>query len=271
MKNKLIASAFLLCGAQAIASGYYEACNQVLVNGVLEKYEVNRNFEDSIVLKKWLCSEDSGSNGGGGNLGLNVIDVLDFNAGGQSAKQWKRTNCRNTDYDYKGSKSSHILIQRASPEVVSAWAQCIKDIRPDNLVCYAKETDQSLHVVMDLQYGIGNIKNLDIVGTNLTLLNREPTELRPGETSMRYRKVDESRESFFDLNGEADYINVSCNYTVPPKPKNEGKSCEAFRLTTLSNGKISARTYEYLRAEDQVPLFSSRDGSLIGYYPCSVF
>lgn len=257
----------------AMASDYYEHCNQILVNGTLETYKSTSNYNAKLALKKWLCSHESGSNGGGGNLELNVLDIFSLGGGGQSAKQWKREHCSGTDYDYEQSKSSHILIQHTSDSIVNAWSQCIRDIRPEKLACYAKETKDSLLMSIELGYGIGNIENAEVVGTNLKAITREPTRLRPGKKNLRYKINNKNYEAYFDLNGSADYIDVSCSYTIPPKPVSEDgdKGCEVFRLQSLSAGKITAYEYEYLREVNQVPLFSSRSGDLIGYYNCSEF
>ncbi|MDE1462012.1 hypothetical protein [Spartinivicinus poritis] len=273
MNLKCITVALASLPFVASAADYYEYCNQILVNGTLQTYQSTSNYEAKIALKKWLCSHESSSSGGGGGLELNVIDIFSLGGGGQSAKQWKKEHCSGTDYDYEGSKSSHILIQHSNDSVVNAWSQCIKDIRPEKLACYAKETENSLLMTVELGYGIGNVEKAEVVGTNLNPLTSIPNRFRPGKKNLRYKIENPRYEAYFDLNGEADYIDVSCSYTIPSKPVSEdgNEGCEVFRLQSLSKGKITGYEYEYLREMNQVPLFSSNNGELIGYYSCSEF
>ncbi|MBU2713981.1 hypothetical protein [Zooshikella harenae] len=273
MKLKCLSIALATLPLMVSAADYYEYCNQILVDGTLQTYESTSNYEAKIALKKWLCSHESSSGGGGGGLELDVIGIFTIGGSGQSANQWKKENCSGTDYNYEGSKSSHVLIQHSSDSVINAWSQCIKDIRPEKLACYAKETESSLLMTVELGYGIGNIENAEVVGTNLNPLTSVPNRFRPGKKNLRYRINNPRYESYFDLNGEADYLDVSCSYTIPSKPVSEDgdKGCEVFRLQSLSKGKISAYEYQYLREMNQVPLFSNKNGELIGYYSCSEF
>ncbi|KZN34895.1 hypothetical protein [Pseudoalteromonas luteoviolacea] len=275
MKNKryLIPLVFssIAASASAVAVDQYESCNAILAGGVLDTYEQTMNFESKIALKKWVCSSEFSSGSSGGDLALDVIGIFSIGGGGGNVKEWKREHCSQDDQSYEGSKSSHVLIQKANDTIVNAWSQCMQNKNRNNLSCYAKETHDSLLMSIDLKYGIGNIVNTDIVGTNMTAKNRVPDEFRPGITNIRYTIDNKHQEAYFDLNGHADYINVSCSYTVPKKATIDANQCEVFRQQSLQKGKISAYDYTYLRDTNQVPLFSSNHGGLIGYYPCSLF
>ncbi|WP_157368898.1 hypothetical protein [Algicola sagamiensis] len=276
MKKALMLLATTSClSAPAIAADTdpYEYCNDILAQGVFDNYNRTMNFNSKVALKKWLCSSDESSSNAGGNLKFSVMKIFSLGGGGGNVKSWKRQHCEGSDYEYEGSGSSHVLIQQANDTIVNAWSSCMKEVKRDNLVCYAKETDDSLLMTVDLEYGIGNIENVEINSTNLTALTSEPTRIRPGEKRIRYQKDNERREGYFDLNGEADYIDVSCSYTIPKKPvaeNNEG-ACEVFRLQALSDGMISPRDYQHYRDNAMVPLFDNRTGHLAGYYRCSRF
>ena len=272
MRALFIGLTGLLATTGLAREGFYDHCNQVLVNGVLESYESDHEFEKKIALKKWLCSHKSGSTNAGGDLELNVIEIFTLGGGGGSARQWKEEHCRDTDYHYEGSAASHILIQKANEPVIEAWKACVLKNKPtnDKLVCLGRETGDSLLMELDFGYGIGDITNLEVVGTGLTALTREPTLLRPGKTAIRYRKQNPQQEAYFDLNGEADYLNVSCSYTIPPRPVLEDRNeCENFRIESLYAGLIDERDYIFLQTHDQVPLFRNRH--MTGYYPCSMY
>lgn len=275
MKYKIYKSILLgmsLLGGNAQAEDFYDHCNQVLVNGVLESYKIDHEFEKKIALKKWLCSNESSSGSASGGLEVDVIDIFTVDGSGGNSSSWKRENCSNSDYDYDGSASSHILIQKANETVINAWKECVLKNKPSNdkLVCLARESEGSLLIEVDFGYGIGDIKNIEVVGYGLEQITRTPTIIRPGKTNIRYKKKNPTREAYFDLNGDADYLSVACSYTIPPKPViEESSECEDFRIESLKSGFLSRRDYEFLRSENQVPFFKQR--RMAGYYPCSMY
>ncbi|WP_252371730.1 hypothetical protein [Pseudoalteromonas sp. S558] len=269
--KKIYLLPFLFTSLVASAADSYESCNAVLAGGVLDTYESTMNFESKIALKKWVCSSEFSSGNSGGNLALDVIGIFSIGGGGGNVKEWKKEHCSEDDSSYEGSKSSHVLIQKANENIVNAWSQCMQGKNRGNMSCYAKETYDSLLMSIDLKYGIGDVVNTDIVGTNMAAVNRVPEQFRPGITNIRYTIENDNQEAYFDLNGNADYINVSCSYTVPKKATIEASACEVFRQQSLQQGKITAYDYNYLADNNQVPLFSSNNGNLIGYYPCSLF
>ena len=268
-----ICAMMLFTPVAATASNYYEACNDVLVDGVLQTYEATNSYEAKIALKKWLCSHESSSSGGGGGLQLDVIGIFNFGGNGGGAKEWKKEHCHGSDYNYEGSKASHVLIQHANTSVVNAWSQCIKDIRPEQLACYAEQTNDSLLMKVDLQHGVGNVKNVDVTATNMTALTNIPNKFRPGQTHMRFQLNNTNQEAYFDMNGNTKYRNVACSYTIPLKPVSEDGDlgCEDLRNQAYENGKITLFDYYYLRDHNEIPLFSSKDGSYIGRYSCDLF
>ncbi|KAF7764332.1 hypothetical protein PCIT_b0304 [Pseudoalteromonas citrea] len=275
MKNKSYILPLLLSSVVASISAHaadqYESCNAILAGGVFDNYEQTLNFESKIALKKWVCSSEYSKGDAGGNLSLDVIGIFSFGGGGGNVKEWKKEHCSQDDRSYEDSKASHVLIQKASDTIVNAWSQCMQNKNNNTLSCYAKETHDSLLMKIDVKYGSGNVVNTDIVGTNMTAVNRVPDELWPGEANIRYTINNKSQEAYFDLNGNTDYKNVSCSYTVPKKATIDAGACEVFRQQSLSQGKISAYDYNYLRDYDLVPLFSSNHGGLIGNYSCSLF
>ncbi|MBQ4811728.1 hypothetical protein A7985_13290 [Pseudoalteromonas luteoviolacea] len=54
-------------------------------------------------------------------------------------------------------------------------------------------------------------------------------------------------------------------------PREQLQRCEDFRLQSFIENRITAYDYEYLKATEQVPLFSSRTHKMIGYYSCSEY
>ncbi|NRD75319.1 hypothetical protein HQQ94_19240 [Shewanella sp. VB17] len=254
--------------------GSYGSCNGILADGAYDVYRNTQNLDTRIALKKWLCSSDEGSENGSGSASLNVFGLFKVGGGGGDVDTWKRQNCSGSDYDYSDSKSTHILMKTANPTIVDAWSDCMKSKPGGNLICYAKETDDSLlmRLKLDGNSGIGAVTVMDAVGTNLTALTTIPNTINTGTTGIRYTKNDQSREAYFDFNGHAEHLNVTCSYTIPKKPAFEGpQECETFRLTVLSASKISARDYQYMHDTDTVPYFSPINGRYSGSYPCYLF
>ncbi|AUI87486.1 hypothetical protein BS333_13770 [Vibrio azureus] len=256
----------------AIADNHiYNSCNEILAEGAFNRYQATNNFETRLALKKWLCSETSNENL---NLQYDVMNIFSPNHDLENLSTWKRNNCRGTDFNYSGSKSSHLLIQSNNDIILDDWSNCMQKQQAHPLICYAKETVDSVKMVLKVNgnSGIGNINVLEAIGTNMTALTTVPRVLRTGKRTVRYKIDNINQESYFDLNGQADYIDVSCNYTIPKKPIIESnKECDLFRMQVLDSGKISYREYEYLKDTNMVPLFSKENGKYIGGYPCDIY
>ncbi|KAF7764329.1 hypothetical protein PCIT_b0301 [Pseudoalteromonas citrea] len=54
-------------------------------------------------------------------------------------------------------------------------------------------------------------------------------------------------------------------------PRDQLQRCEDFRMQSFIANKISAYDYEYLKATNQVPLFSTRTNQMVGYYSCAEY
>ncbi|KZN34892.1 hypothetical protein [Pseudoalteromonas luteoviolacea] len=82
-----------------------------------------------------------------------------------------------------------------------------------------------------------------------------------------------SRAGSCDLGQDNEYTHtLTCVSTKDTDlPPEQNAACEEYRLMSLTQGRITAYDYEYLKATNQVPLFSSQTGRLIGYYACEKF
>ena len=277
--KKLLIVALTLTPLSTFANMHiYNSCNGVLAQGAVDIYRATKDSATGLALKKWLCSTDSWDDQwnefNGNDIESDVKNALSLNEDGVDLFSWKQQNCQGSDFDYSGSKATHILIQNANNNVIDAWSNCMQTQQGHPLVCYAKQTEQSLRMILRVNdsYNIDDIKINNIDAVNMTSKSRLPNTLRAGEKSIRYTIDDQHHEAYFDLEGQTWNENMSCSYTVPKRPVAETNyECEIFRLNALSSGKITAREYDFFKDTDMVPLFSPETGRYIGGYPCKLY
>ncbi|WP_419146766.1 hypothetical protein [Pseudoalteromonas 'SMAR'] len=109
------------------------------------------------------------------------------------------------------------------------------------------------------------------VAINLTAVESVPSTLTAGKTDLQYQVDDTNNEAYFEISGNTNNSNVSCDYTVPVRAKVSADACGVFPEQALAKGKLSERDYNYLTETVQVPLFSASDGELVGYYSCALY
>ncbi|CAH9053342.1 hypothetical protein PSECIP111951_02491 [Pseudoalteromonas holothuriae] len=255
------------------AQSSYDSCNVELARSVLDTYKQTMNFESKIALKKWLCSAPSLQDHDFAKSVSNIFSLDDNNV---DLDEWRAAHCSGDDINFADSKSSHVLLHTASEKASSTWTQCMQSTNA--LACYATHGDRTLpdnkHSVVlniNVKADSGKLLNTDIVATNLTTVDSVPSALESGKTQLHYKLNDANSEAHFEISGNTNNENVSCVYSMPTKPTIEADTCEVFRTQSFVQGKLSERDYEHLKETDQVPLFSSNDGNLVGHYSCSLY
>ncbi|MBQ4811722.1 hypothetical protein J8M20_10260 [Pseudoalteromonas luteoviolacea] len=251
----------------------YASCNSELARDVLDIYTQNKNFESKIALKKWLCSTPTIEDA---EFTKSVSNIFSLENHDLALNEWKTAYCSEDDKNFADSKSSHVLLQNASESASSAWTLCMQNTSA--LAYYATQKDrtmsdnpQSVVLTINVPADGGQLLNTDIITTNLTAVDSVPTTLESGVTNLNFNIDDVNSESHFELSGHVHNENVSCSYDVPLKPTIDANACEVLRAQSLAQGKLSERDYGYLKDTDQVPLFSAKDGNLIGRYPCALY
>ncbi|AUI87528.1 hypothetical protein BS333_14000 [Vibrio azureus] len=272
--KKLLVTTLTLMPLSVFANMHaYNSCNDILAQGAYTQYRTTTDSETGIALKKWLCSTDHISNYGRNSFQSAVVDTLSLDRYNGNVDEWKRAECIGfEDSNYTGSKAAHLLIQKVNDGIIDDWSNCMQEQQGHPLVCYAKQTDQSLRMILR-NYGNSDIEINNIASHNITSDYWNPRSIQAGrDRIMRYTIDDKKYDSEFVLYGETEYGDMSCNYTIPKKPNPSTRhECEVYRLNALSEEKITTRDYEYFKETNMVPLFSSRNNRYMGYYPCDMF
>ncbi|GEM75755.1 hypothetical protein [Vibrio sagamiensis] len=270
--KKLLVTTLTLMPLSVFADMHaYNSCNDILAQGAYAQYQVTTDSETGIALKKWLCSTDHISNYGRNSFQSAVVDILSLDRYNGNVDEWKRAECQGwKDSNYTGSKSAHLLIQKVNDNIIDNWSSCMQEKQGHPLVCYAKQTDQSLRMKF-VNNGNSDIEVNSLYAGNMTSKQWNPRTIRADRGYiMRYTIDDERYDAEFVLNGETGYDDVSCDYTIPAKPKPSTKyQCEVLRLNSLSAKKITTRDYEYLREAKMVPAFDN--GRFVAGYPCELY
>ena len=255
----------------------YDSCNSLLVGGILEnadssdteaKLALNRS-----TLRQWLCS-DTSSPDIDDELTVRVINYLSPTAQGLSTIERRAEICETHANSFAGSELSHSLLSRSNTISTTSWTQCIKDNRPDKLACYAIEQSDSIKFSIDLDQSRGNISNATIASSNLVSDADAPSDIEPGVTEkLFHRSNPEIATAAFSLQGDADALTVKCDYKLSTMPLSEQQweSCETFRYQALLDGQIQHTDYVYMLDHNEVPLFDSQTGELIGRYNCALY